>query len=154
MTERRIDKAGLVIALCLLILSGAVFWDLSRLQLGTVYGIGPEAMPIVVAVGFLLLAIGNAVLAVRGDLPRRESIDFTALLFILGGLAALIAIIGVGGGFIPATAVLFAAVASGFGRRAFLTDLAIGLVLGTATYVLFAKLLALTLPVGPIERLL
>ena len=55
----------------------------------------------------------------RGGDPPRESVDMTAILYILGGLAALIAIIGFGGGFIPATAILFAAVAAGFGRRAF-----------------------------------
>jgi putative tricarboxylic transport membrane protein len=32
-------------------------------------------------------------------------------------------------------------------------DLAIGLVLGLLTYLLFARVLALTLPVGPLERL-
>jgi putative tricarboxylic transport membrane protein len=111
-------------------------------------------MPYLVAGGLSLLALGNAVLAIRGALPERESIDFTALALILGGLAALIALIALGGGFIPATAVLFAAVATAFGRRAILTDLLIGLALGLMTYLLFAKLLALTLPTGPLERLL
>jgi putative tricarboxylic transport membrane protein len=50
--------------------------------------------------------------------------------------------------------VLFAAVSTAFGRRAVLTDLLIGLGLGLAAYLLFAKLLALTLPVGPLERLI
>ena len=64
-----------------------------------------------------------------------------------------LAIIGLGGGFIPATAVLFAATATAFGRRAILTDLGIGIVLGLVVYLLFAKLLTLSLPVGPIESL-
>ena len=153
-SPRRLDPAGLVIALILLALAGLVYWDTNRLELNAVYGIGPKAMPYVVATGLLLLALGNAVLALRGALPARETIDFSALALILGGLAALIALIAFGGGFIPATAVLFAAVATAFGRRAILTDLLIGLGLGLATYLLFAKLLALTLPVGPLERLL
>jgi len=151
---RRLDPAGLVIALILLALAGLVYWDTNRLELNAVYGIGPKAMPYVVATGLLLLALGNAVLALRGALPERETIDFGALALILGGLAALIALIAFGGGFILATAVLFAAVSTAFGRRAVLTDLLIGLGLGLATYLLFAKLLALTLPVGPLERLL
>jgi putative tricarboxylic transport membrane protein len=110
-------------------------------------------MPIVVATGLFLLGIGNGVLAFRGGLPERESIDFGAIALILGGLAALIALIAFGGGFILATALLFAMVARAFGRRAFLMDLAIGLVLGLLTYLLFARVLALTLPVGPLERL-
>jgi putative tricarboxylic transport membrane protein len=153
-SPRRLDPAGLVIALILLALAGLVYWDTNRLELNAVYGIGPKAMPYVVATGLLLLALGNAILALKGALPARETIDFGALALILGGLAALIALIAFGGGFIPATAVLFAAVSTAFGRRAILTDLLIGLGLGLATYLLFAKLLALTLPVGPLERLL
>ncbi len=153
-SPRRLDPAGLVIALVLLALAGLVFWDTNRLELNAVYGIGPKAMPYVVASGLALLALGNGVLALKGALPRRESVDFTAIALILGGLAALIGLIALGGGFIPATALLFAAVATAFGRRAVLTDLLIGLVLGLATYLLFAKLLALTLPMGPLERLI
>jgi putative tricarboxylic transport membrane protein len=151
--RRRVDPAGLAIAGILLALALLVFWDTNRLELNAVYGVGPKAMPYMVASGLAVLALGNAVLAFKGALPARESVDFTAIALILGGLAALIGLIALGGGFIPATAVLFAAVATAFGRRAILTDLLIGLVLGVCTYLLFAKLLALTLPTGPLERL-
>jgi putative tricarboxylic transport membrane protein len=43
--------------------------------------------------------------------------------------------------------------AAAFGRRAFFIDLAIGFVLGLAVYLVFTKLLALSLPAGPLERL-
>ncbi|HEX2134464.1 MAG TPA: tripartite tricarboxylate transporter TctB family protein, partial [Microvirga sp.] len=39
-------------------------------------------------------------------------------------------------------------------RRAFLTDLAIGFALAVVVYLLFVKLLALSLPMGPLERLI
>ena len=110
-------------------------------------------MPILVASGLILLAIGNAVLAWRGEFPEREHYDPKTVLLILGGLAALIAIIGFNGGFIPATAVLFAATSAAFGRRAVLTDLAIGFVLSIVVYLMFSKVLTLSLPMGPIERL-
>ena len=84
----------------------------------------------------------------------RETTIPRPIVLILGGLAALIAIIGLGGGFIPATAILFAATAAAFGRRAILTDLAIGFVLAVVVYLLFDKLLTLSLPAGPLERLL
>ena len=151
---RRPDIAGLVIALVLIALAATVFWDMNRLELSAVYGIGPKAMPIVVGTGLALLGIGNGVLAFRGDLPARESADPAAIGLILAGLAALIVLIAVGGVFIVATAALFAAVARAFGRRALLVDFLIGLALGGFSYLLFAKLLALTLPVGPLERLL
>jgi putative tricarboxylic transport membrane protein len=49
--------------------------------------------------------------------------------------------------------VLFAATATAFGRRAILTDLVIGFVIGTIIYLAFSRLLTLSLPAGPLERL-
>jgi putative tricarboxylic transport membrane protein len=152
-SERRPDTAGMVIAGVLLLIALVIFWDTSSLQLATTYGVGPKAMPYVIATGMAALAAGNFWLAWRGDFPVRESFDPKAIAFILGGLAALIAIIGLGGGFIPATAILFAATATAFGRRAIHIDLAIGLVLAVVVFLLFDKLLTLSLPAGPIERL-
>ena len=151
---RHVDSAGIVIAALLLATAGIVFWDATTLQLTSTYGVGPKAMPMVVAVGLAVLALGNLVMALRGELPERESADPKAILLILGGLAALIALIGLGGGFIPATAILFATTAAAFGRRAFFTDLAIGFGLGVLVFLLFDKLLTLSLPAGPLERLL
>jgi putative tricarboxylic transport membrane protein len=118
------------------------------------YGMGPEAMPIVIAVGLGLLAVGNLIDALRGNLPPRESADPKPVLLILGGLAALIAIIGLGGGFILATSVLFVTTSAAFGRRAILTDSAIALAMTTLIYLAFDRLLTLSLPAGPLERLL
>ena len=152
--RRRLDPAAAVVAAILLLLAGAIFWDMSRLEISSTYGLGPKAMPIVVATGLVLLAIGNLVMGWTGGLPEPEPADGKPILLILGGLAALIALIGLGGGFIPATAILFAATATAFGRRAIVTDLIIGAVLGTAAFLLFDKLLSLSLPAGPLERLL
>jgi putative tricarboxylic transport membrane protein len=153
-TARRPDRAGLAIALGLIAIAAVIAWDTRRLELSATYGVGPEAMPMVVAAGLAILGMANLVMALRGNLPARESVDPRAILLILGGLAVLIALIGLGGGFIVATAVLFAATAAAFGRRAVLVDLLIGLVLGLVIFLLFDKLLTLSLPAGPIERLL
>ena len=150
----RIDPAGIAVAALLFALAAVIFWDMSQLEISPVYGLGPKAMPIVVASGLALLAIGNAVIAFTGGLPERDEADPKAILLILGGVVALIVIIGVGGGFIPATAILFATTATAFGRRAFFTDLVIGLGLALVAYLLFAKLLSLSLPMGPIENLM
>ena len=48
---------------------------------------------------------------------------------------------------------LFACTARGFGRRALAVDAAIGFVLGLVIFLVFAKLLTLLLPAGPLERL-
>ena len=151
---RKPDRAAIAIAVFLLIVAAVTAWDSSSLQIAPTYGLGPKMMAYVVAAGMAIIAIANLVLAWRGDFPERESYDPKAIVLILGGFAGLIAIIAFGGGFIPATAVLFAATAAAFGRKAVITDLVIGAVLGLVVYLLFDKLLTLSLPAGPIERLL
>jgi putative tricarboxylic transport membrane protein len=150
----RPDPAAMAIAVVLLLLAAVILWDTLNLELAPTYGIGPKAMPHAIAAGLALLSVGNLVLAWRGNFPTREHLDPRAILLILGGLAAMIATIALGGGFIAATAILFAATSAGFGRRAVHIDVAIGLVLGLAIYLLFEKLLTLSLPAGPLERLL
>jgi putative tricarboxylic transport membrane protein len=150
--ERRIDPAGLAIAGLLALLAIVIAWDTSNLTLTSVYGVGPKAMPFIVSIGLAVLAAGNFINGMKGDLPLREEISIQPILRVLGGLAALIAVIGFGGGFIIATALLFAMTAAAFGRKAFHIDLLIGLALATVVYLIFSKLLALSLPAGPLER--
>ena len=150
---RQVDPAGLIAAGLLLLLAGVIIWDTLALRLTSVYGVGPKAMPFVVASGLVLLSIGNFILGMRSAPPAQEAINTTAILRILGGLAALIAVIGYGGGFIIATALLFAMAASAFGRKAFHVDALIGFALATVIYVVFTNFLALSLPAGPLERL-
>lgn len=152
--ERRIAPAGLVVAALLAATALVVFLDMEGLSLTATYGLGPQAMPAVVAAGLGLLAAANLFLAFRGEPSNPERSDKRAIGLILGGLAALIASIALGGGFVIGTAILFAATAAAFGRRAFAIDLGIGLALGVAIYLLFTKLLTLALPAGPLERLL
>jgi putative tricarboxylic transport membrane protein len=151
---RRVDPAGLVIALTLAAVAAVLVWDANQLQSNTTYGMGPQVMPIVIAIGLGILAIGNLIDALRGNLPPRESADPKAVLLILAGLALLIAIIGLGGGFILATTALFVTTSTAFGRRAILADLAIALVMTTLIYLAFDRLLTLSLPAGPLERLM
>jgi putative tricarboxylic transport membrane protein len=152
--RKPIDRAALVVGLCLLGLAALAAGDASRLTIGSPYGMGPEAVPYLVAGGLVLLAIGHFVTAVKSALPDREAADSRAILWIGLGLAALIVTIGFGVGFIPAMALLFAATARAFGRTAIVADLLIGLALGLVVYLLFTKLLTLSLPQGPLERLL
>jgi putative tricarboxylic transport membrane protein len=151
---RRADRAGIAVAALLALIAAVIVFDTGRLELGQTYGLGPKAMPYVVAAGLALLALGNLLTAWRGGLPARESADGRAILLILGGLVAVIAIIGLGGGFIIAMTLLFAMTAAAFGRVDFLADLAIGFALALVVYLMFDKLLALSLPAGPLERLL
>jgi putative tricarboxylic transport membrane protein len=148
-----IDRAGIVIALVLVAVAAVLVADALRIQASVVYGLGPQAMPIIVAIGLVILAVGNFVNALSGGDAEPEDMDFRPVLLILAGLALMIAIIDLGGGFIPAMTVLFAATATAFGRRAYIADLIIGFVIGTVIYLAFSKLLTLSLPAGPLERL-
>lgn len=152
--SRRVDRAGLVIAALLAALAAVLVWDARGLQSTAMYGMGPEAMPMVVASGLALLAIGNFIDALRGNLPARESTDPVPVFLILVGLALLIVIIGFGGGFILATSALFVTTSAAFGRRAILVDSIIALVMSILIYLAFDRLLTLSLPTGPLERLL
>lgn len=152
--QRRIDLAGLAIALILFALAGLVWWDMTNLNILSPYDPGPKAMPVIVSIGLALLAVGNVIGAVRGDLPERESLDWKAIILILGGLGILIALIALGWGFMIGTAILFATTSAAFGRRAFFVDLLIGAVIAVIIYLLFVKLLTLSLPAGPLEHLL
>jgi putative tricarboxylic transport membrane protein len=152
--RRRLDISGLIIAVGLAVLALVIRIDASRMPAAPAYArIGPEAAPNVVALGLLVLAVATAFAAWRGMTAKAERADWPPVLIILGGLGGLILIIAFGGGFIVASAVLFAATSRAFGRQALAIDFAIGFILALVTYLAFAKLLALSLPSGPLENL-
>ncbi len=150
----RFDRVSAIVGVLLLGLAGLLVWDASFLTLATPYGLGPTAMPYLISIGLFALGAAHLLAAVRSVPVEVETADPTALVWIIGGLVALIATIWLGGGFILATTFLFAATARAFGRRALGTDLAIGFGLGFVVYLAFTKLLTLSLPQGPLERLL
>ena len=58
-SQRRVDVAGLVIALILLVLAGLVWWDMTKLQILSPYDLGPKVMPVIVYLLFgKLLTLG------------------------------------------------------------------------------------------------
>ena len=152
---RRAHGPALVVAGLLLFLAVLILRDAFSLTLTATYGVGPTAMPYVVGAGLILLALAHLVVAFKDGLPEPDDeVDPTAIYWLTGGLLGLIACIGLGVGFIPATTIVFAATARAFGRRALLVDALIGLGLGVAIYLLFSKLLTLSLPQGPLENLI
>lgn len=151
----RFDPGVFGIALALVALAGLIAWDASRLQVAATYArVGPQAAPYVIAAGLALCGLFTGVAALRGSFPARDHDLWAPVAWITGGVLFQIAALAFGIGFILATAVLFAATSRAFGRRAFIGDLAIGLAIGLVVYVLFTKLLTLSLPLGPLERLL
>jgi putative tricarboxylic transport membrane protein len=147
------DRPALLVGTLLLIVAAFVAYDASQQTITSNYGIGPTAMPYVVCAGLVMLGLAHFFVAFREGLPKPEEADRSALLWIVAGLIGLIACIALGGGFIIAITIVFACTARGFGRRAFAIDALIGFVLGLAIFLIFAKLLTLLLPVGPLEHL-
>lgn len=148
------DRAALVVGVLLLAVAALVARDAASQTIVSSYGVGPTAMPYVVASGLGLLGLAHLVVAFRDGLPAPDSSDPRALGWIVAGLVGFIACVALGGGFIVATALLFGFTARGFGREALVADLVIGFMMGLVIYVVFFKLLTLSLPAGPLERLL
>jgi putative tricarboxylic transport membrane protein len=153
LARRRVDKRALVMGLALLVTAAVVLHDAMTQTITATYGLGPTAMPLVLSVFLAALGIGHVITAFKDGLPVPEHADGAAIGWIALGLISLLICIAVGAGFILATTILFAATARAFGRRALMTDALIGFGLGLLIHLLFSKLLTLSLPAGPLERL-
>ena len=148
------DRSAIVVGVLLFVVAGVLWLDAQRLGGAVAYGVGPTMMPKVVAIGLVVLGLLSIVSGLRTAGESIETVDWPVVFIIIGGFLALTAIIGLGGGFIPAMVVLFVATSSAFGRRSFLVDTALAFVLSVLIYLLFNKLLALSLPRGPLENLI
>ncbi|MTH64975.1 tripartite tricarboxylate transporter TctB family protein [Paracoccus shanxieyensis] len=151
--QRRPDRAALVIAVFLAAVAGVMLWDSARLaDLGGYSGVGPASVPRVVAWCLLGLAVWTGFAALRGDFPEREPQDPKPVLWIIAGLAAQLMLLHIAG-FSIATGILFAFTARAFGKRNLAMTLPIGIVVAFVVWAIFAKLLMLHLPPGPLEHL-
>jgi putative tricarboxylic transport membrane protein len=119
--------------------------------------IGPTLFPFLIAGG--LIVIGALVLreAIFGHVAHERGgfeLDWLAVALVSAGLIVQMFLLETVG-WIPATTLLFVAVARAFGSRRLLTDAVIGLVLTGLAFGIFNYGLGLSLPVGTaIERLL
>ncbi|CAM5208122.1 Putative tricarboxylic transport membrane protein OS=Bosea thiooxidans OX=53254 GN=ARD30_01390 PE=4 SV=1 [Bosea thiooxidans] len=145
------NKPALIVGVLLLIVAALVGYDASQQTITSTYGVGPTAMPYVVATGLVVLGLAHFVVAFREGLPEPEEADSKALLWIAGGLIFLIACIAWQRLHHRHRCRL--RLRRGMGRQALLVDAAIGFVLGLAIFLVFAKVLTLILPSGPLERL-
>ncbi|SFI63491.1 putative tricarboxylic transport membrane protein [Phyllobacterium sp. CL33Tsu] len=150
---RRPDRAALVIAAVLAIIAAVIVYSTATARGGSATRIGPGAFPYAIAACLFVLAIWTAFEAVRGDFPEREEQKVGPIIWIVGGLAAQMLLLHIAG-FAIATGLLFAATARGFGRGPLWLTIPIGIVLSFVIWVIFAKGLQLSLPAGPLERLI
>jgi len=151
----RRDRAEIAISVAVLALALFVFSELSSIPAeGGYSAVGPRFAPMIVGIG--LLAIGGLLLrqALSGGWrdrgpPPDEPLHAPAFLWIAGGLAVQMAIVGFAG-FTIASTLLFVAVARGFGSTRVAHDAIVGFVLTAAVFVFFTRVLGLSLPASPL----
>jgi putative tricarboxylic transport membrane protein len=152
--ERRPDLAALAIAVGLAAVAAVIFLQTRAMPVTAQYArVGPTTFPYVIAGGLALLAVGTAVSALRGGFPVREADHIGPILWIVGGLVAQLVLLKPAG-FSIATGALFALAARGFGRGPLWLTFPIGIVFAFLIWLVFARLLQLSLPAGPLERLI
>ncbi len=151
--ERRPDVAALVIAGLLAGLAVLVFWKTSQMPTAGQYArVGPTTAPYVISAFLALLAVGHLVTAFRHGLPPREKDAPGPMLWIIGGLVAQMLLLKTAG-FSIATGLLFACAARAFGKGPLWMTVPLGIAISLAIYLIFGGLLNLSLPAGPLERL-
>lgn len=146
------------IGVVLLLLAALVVVDSQRLPPAAALGVGPAAAMRLIAAFVAVLGVAHLTTAWRqrrlaaapSDAPPANR---AALGWVLGALAGLMLVLQIGGGFIAASAWLFALTARGFGAQLGSKSIGIGVVLSALVYFFFTKALSLGLPVGPLERL-
>ena len=153
-SQHRPDWAALAIAVVLGVAAVVIGWSTATMPGAANYArIGPTSFPYAIAAVLFLLAVWTAVAALRGEFPRREEQNIAPMVWIVGGLAAQMLLLKVAG-FSIATGLLFAATARGFGRGPLWLTIPVGIVLAFIIWIIFARGLQLSLPAGPLERLI
>lgn len=149
----RPDGAVLVIAALLGLLSAIIFWQTAKMPApAQAAPVGPGTVPYVIATGLGVLAIGHLVAAFRHSFPARDADRVAPMLWIVGGLVLQMLLLKPLG-FSIATGCLFAFAARGFGRGPLWLTIPIGIAVSLAIWLVFAGLLQLSLPAGPLENL-
>ncbi len=152
-SAKSINRPALVIGVLLFAIAALTIYDASTMRIRAQYGIGANAASYAVSVFFIALGIGHFFSAFRSSFTAEES-DWKAIGWVALALGGLIGSVWLHGGFILGSTLLFAFTARAFGRKQIIADLIIGAVLGLLVFLLFHNLLTLSLPEGPLERLL
>jgi putative tricarboxylic transport membrane protein len=147
------DISGLAIAAGLFLLAFLIWWDASGYPERRNYAqFGPEIFPYLVAAGLAIFGALTVVMAVRNWFPEREAMSGGPVAWIVAAIVAEIALLMSGFGFIVGSGFLFGLCARGMGRRPVWLTVLAGLVVSLLLYILFRHGLGLSLPAGPLER--
>jgi putative tricarboxylic transport membrane protein len=156
MRRASMSVAGLITGLGLIAFAAIIGFDTARMEVAPAYArVGPQVFPYLAAAS--LAAAGAFFIAEASLRPHAlqadaAEADWSALIAIsLGFFAQILLIERLG--FVLSSAVLFMAVAWGFGSRRVVRDGAIALALSAAVYMVFTRLLNLQLPGGPLAAI-
>ncbi|MEG1769565.1 MAG: tripartite tricarboxylate transporter TctB family protein [Comamonas sp.] len=151
-------QALATVAALLFGLAAVIAWDITTMAPAQAVGVGPTAVMRIVVGLLLVLGLAHAIAAARAAPKARAEMapatNRAALGWVLGGLIGMIAVLQVGAGFVLGATWLFAATARAFGQPLRSRSPVIGLVLAALVYAFFTQALSLSLPAGPLERLL
>jgi putative tricarboxylic transport membrane protein len=142
--------AGLAIGLGLVALAAVIGFDTWRMRVPPSYAkVGPQVFPVIVTVG---LALAGAFIAWSSRAKpvvetATHATDWRAVAIICAALILHLNLLKPIG-FIPASAMLFFAVAFAFGSRHYLRDAIIAVALAAIVYIGFVHGLGLRLPAG------
>lgn len=151
--QRRPDWAALAVAAVLAAIAAVIFIDVSRLKgMGGYSQVGPATVPDWIGFALVGLAIWTVIEAFRGDFPTRDKQQVGPVVWIVAGLIAQMLLLRAAG-FSIATGILFGLTAAGFGKRKLWITIPLGIVVCLFIWLIFAGLLQLALPAGPLERL-
>jgi putative tricarboxylic transport membrane protein len=156
--SKRVDIGEMLLALVAVVFGILIVWQATLIRLTPAYSkVGPRVIPYVVGVGLVVAGVwlGYEALTGHASAGTAESEDAdptlptdwrTVGLLALALLAYLVLIERAG--FIIASAVLFVMAAFAMGSRRLARDIAIGIVMSTALYLVFSRGLGLSLPPG------
>ncbi len=155
-TTRGPAKGDLGVAIGVILLGLIAAWQTTEIPQSAYAAVGPRAFAWAASVMLVVMGGLLAAHALRGGWSH-ETDDFGAVdwpggLWMLGGLAANVALIDVIG-FILASTVLFVFTARAFGSRRIVRDAGIGFALAFAAYVGFDRVLGYRIGTGLIEKL-
>ncbi len=149
------DLGVIAVGIALITAAAVIYADAAQMSMAPLYAkIGPKVVPQIVAGGLALFGLLTVFGAFRGWFPAREEEDAAGAVWVAAGLGFTILSLILHFGFVAAMTALFACTSRAMGRRAFLVDAAIGAAIGLSVYLVFTKLLSLSLPQGPLESLL
>lgn len=150
--------AGIIAGLMLAIAGALVAWSTSQMRVPPMHAkVGPQVFPYFAAAALAFLGFCFIIQALRNGPDRlgadTDHTEWQSLGFIIAGFAIEIALIQPLG-FIVSSALLFVCVSMGFGSRNYLRDVVVALLLSSAAYFTFTRLLNLQLPAGVLGGLI